>query len=267
LGIIDDPIKNSEQARSTTIRAKQVDWWASTFSTREEPGGAIVIVQTRWHEEDLSGYLLGEEMRGQDEGESEGWHIVNMPAIAEAQKREWPKTCSVEPDPRAPGEALCEARYPLDKLQRIWKRIKDGFWNALYQQRPSPSQGLIFKAADLCPQDLGEASPFWEWPARERITQAYLTADTGTTKNTKSDYTALGLIFKTTDGFTYLYPLVLAQLEVDGVVRACCVQWAHWKVRLREVSWRAHRNWCRGHASGDRSAQADGARSGDAVAD
>jgi predicted phage terminase large subunit-like protein len=142
LGIIDDPLKNAEDAASETIREKQKDWYRSTFSTRAEPGAATVIVQTRWHEDDLSGWLLTQEA-GEDE-EPEHWYIVSLAAIAEPLP-EFPATCTVHPDWRAEGEPLCPERYPLAKLTRIFRRLKDYFFGALYQQRPVPRAGGMFK--------------------------------------------------------------------------------------------------------------------------
>jgi hypothetical protein len=107
--IIDDPIKNAEEAASETIRAKHKDWYGSTLYTRLEPAGALVVVQTRWNEDDLSGYLLDSE-----KDEPECWHIVNMPAIAEDEPQEFPLSCTMEPDDRLPGEALNPERYPLN---------------------------------------------------------------------------------------------------------------------------------------------------------
>jgi len=140
LGIIDDPIKNAEEAASETIRAKHRDWYDSTFSTREEPGAAIVVIQTRWNEGDLSGYLLDKESE-----EPEGWHIVHFEAIKEPERPSYPGTCTLEPDPRKVGEPLAPLRYPLDKLEKIARRIGSYFWAALYQQRPSPREGGMFK--------------------------------------------------------------------------------------------------------------------------
>lgn len=141
LGVIDDPIKNSEDAASPTIQLKQQEWYGSTFYTRGEPGNAIVIVQTRWNENDLSGWLLSQEA---DE-EPEYWHIVNLPAVAEDAQQTFPESCTVEADFRQPGEALCPERYSLAKLWKIAKRIGTYFWNALYQQRPSAVEGAILK--------------------------------------------------------------------------------------------------------------------------
>lgn len=143
LGIIDDPVKNADEARSPTIREKHKDWYRSTFGTREEPNAAIVIVQQRWNEDDLSGWLLAQE---QSEDElSERWHIVSMPAIKGDAEREFPTNCTVEPDDRQPGEALFPERYNNDKLARIKRRIGTYYWSALYMQSPTPIEGSMFK--------------------------------------------------------------------------------------------------------------------------
>lgn len=140
LGIIDDPTKNAEEAASETIRKKQKAWFDSTFSTREEPGAAIVIIQTRWHEDDLSGYILTKE-----EQEPEHWHIIHFEAIKEAESPEYPETCTIEPDLREEGEALAPLRYPIEKLKKFLNRIGSYFFGALFQQRPKPHEGNLFK--------------------------------------------------------------------------------------------------------------------------
>ena len=141
LGVIDDPLKNAEQAESESLREKQKDWYRSTFYTRAEPGAAIVIVQTRWHDDDLSGWLLAQEERE----EPERWHIVNLPAIKDDESPAFPITCYVEPDPREMGDALCPERYGVARLQKIQQRLGSYFWNALYQQRPHPREGGLIK--------------------------------------------------------------------------------------------------------------------------
>ncbi|MEW5857400.1 MAG: phage terminase large subunit [Cyanobacteriota bacterium] len=147
LGIIDDPLKNQEEAFSDTIRTKQQDWYGSTFYTRPEADGAIVVIQTRWHENDLTGWLLSQE--GEDD-EPECWHVVNFEAIKEESEREFPVSCTVEPDWRQPGEALCPERYDLKRLRKIAKRIGSYFWNALYQQRPTSADGDVFNIDWFC---------------------------------------------------------------------------------------------------------------------
>src|SRR5262245_48329529 len=150
--VVDDPIKNAEEAASETIRAKLQDWWNSTWYTREAPwsehetSGAMIVGETRWHEADLAGWLLEQEKQAEDEEDRERWHIVNLPAIAEdLEPEQFPASCTVEPDWRQPGEALCPERRPLEKLLKICKRIGEYFFQALFQQRPSAKEGEFFK--------------------------------------------------------------------------------------------------------------------------
>lgn len=143
LGIIDDPIKNSKDADSEIIREGHKEWYQSTFGTREEPNAAIVIMLTRWHTDDLAGWLLRQEK--DEDNEPERWHILSFPAIKSEVEQVFPATCTVEKDDRAPGEALCPERYPIEKLERIKKRIVSRFWTALYGQSPKPGEGSIFQ--------------------------------------------------------------------------------------------------------------------------
>jgi len=139
LGIIDDPVKNAKDAASETIRAAQWDWYQSTFYTRQEPGAAIVMIQTRWHEDDLSGRLLAHEAE-----EPECWHVAHLPALKE-EPPSYPPTVTLEPDARRDGEALAPRRYPADKLAAIMRSSGDYYWGALYQQRPRGRDGNLFK--------------------------------------------------------------------------------------------------------------------------
>ncbi|MDR2142535.1 MAG: phage terminase large subunit [Deltaproteobacteria bacterium] len=128
--IIDDPFKNREEADSATIREKVWDWYTSTFYTRLAPGGGIVIIQTRWHMDDLVGRLL----TAMAAGEGDQWRVINFPAIAE-----------VDEPHRKMGEPLHPERYTLEDMERIKRTIGSRDWAALYQQRPVPDGGQIFK--------------------------------------------------------------------------------------------------------------------------
>lgn len=153
LGIIDDPLKNAEEANSEIIREKQKEWYRSTFYTREEPDAAIVVIQTRWHEDDLSGWLLAEEENEDTEG-AENWHIVCLPAFADDPPK-FPDTCTVEPDFREIGQALCPERYDEKKLLKKKAKGERNF-DALYQQRPSPKEGYFFDVTKL---EIVDAAP------------------------------------------------------------------------------------------------------------
>ena len=142
LGIIDDPIKNAEEATSHRIRLRNNDWLDSTFWTRGEPDNAVVLIMQRWSKGDPAGYLLSKE-----DDEPENWRIINFEAIKSVNKAIYPATCAVIEDTRETGEAL-SPRYPIDKLKKIAKRIGNFFWNALYQQQPTAREGLVYHQFD-----------------------------------------------------------------------------------------------------------------------
>lgn len=191
LGIIDDPVKNSEEANSPLIREKHKEWYKTTFLTREEPDAAIVIILTRWHEDDLAGWLLNEETTDEDEHSKENWHIVCLPAISE-DAIEFPDTCTAEPDFRQEnGLALCPARYPIEKLLK--KKAKgEREFNALYQQRPSPKEGYFFNVTKLEIVD--------DAPVDRKSVRGW---DKAATKG-GGDFTAGVKVSKASDGFFYI---------------------------------------------------------------
>lgn len=161
LGIIDDPLKNAEDAASLTIREKQWDWYQSTFYTRQEPGAAIILIQTRWHEDDLSGRIVATES-----DEPERWYVIHMEAIKEDEPPDYPDSFHVIADGRQPGAALNPDRYPLEKLEKIRNRIGLYFFGALYQQRPRPRSGDMFKRehfeiVPVCPR-MEKVVRYWD---------------------------------------------------------------------------------------------------------
>lgn len=129
--IVDDPFKDHEDADSETIRNRVWNWYTSTLYTRRSPGAGVIIINTRWHCDDLSGRLLEAEKRG----EGDRWECINFPAIAEHD----------EPHRKA-GEALHPERYPLSDLLQIKRAIGSRDWEALYQQHPVPDGGAMYRA-------------------------------------------------------------------------------------------------------------------------
>lgn len=145
--VIDDPIKNDEEAFSETDRQSKWDWLLSTAQSRMEPSrvlrqvpghtepirvrseGKIILVHTRWHEDDLGGRCMKHQARM--------WYHIDLPALAIEGV--------ADPLGRAPGEALCPARYPRHALEAIRDSADTGYWfGALYQQRPSSEGSGIF---------------------------------------------------------------------------------------------------------------------------
>lgn len=119
IALIDDPFKDREEADSERRRDLVWDWYRSTLYTRLMPGGAIVLIQTRWHEDDLAGRLL--------EQEPDQWEVLELPAIDKAGAALWPEW------------------YDIDALQRIKDTIGPREWSALYQQQPQPDEGTFFQ--------------------------------------------------------------------------------------------------------------------------
>lgn len=142
--IVDDPVKNRADADSKLIRQQAKDFWTSTARTRFGPNTIIVIIQTRWHEDDLSGWLLEEAKRPG----MPPWRIVNIPAKAEKTEDQYGNPIpNMLPDSlgREIGEYLISAR---GRDREMWEQTENEVgsrdWAALYQQRPAPETGNIF---------------------------------------------------------------------------------------------------------------------------
>ena len=127
--VIDDPVKNREQAESETARQTAKDWYTSTAYTRLAPGGGVLVILTRWHDDDLAGWLLEQEKDGGD-----SWEVIKYPAIAEDDEKY-----------RKKYEPLHPARYDAEALLRIQKAVGPRDWSALYQQNPVADEGDYFK--------------------------------------------------------------------------------------------------------------------------
>jgi predicted phage terminase large subunit-like protein len=268
--VIDDPVKNRAQAESETFRNRVWDWYKDDLYTRLEPNGSIVLIQTRWHEEDLAGRLLRDNL--------DDWTVINLPALAEAasamdngqrkmeseepdaetrltllvppavaggctspvetddgefdstdlsQEGRFTPALDTEPsggkpafpteiasedrsvpppetihspqsiirspeivhsplstvhcfDWRQPGEALCPERFDIDALDRLKTQLGTYAFSALFQQRPTPAGGQIFKR-EWFKQIIDFAPPGLNWK------RGY---DLAVSTRTESDYTA-----------------------------------------------------------------------------
>lgn len=161
--IVDDPVKNYEEAESETVRESIKNWWRSTARTRLSPGGGVLIIMTRWHDDDLSGYLLRSYMEGLKEGvpeaELEKFDVMSLPALAEEPEfidKDWnlyhegdlPRDREVL-QVRKPGDALHPVRYSLSYLHQTKRTMGDRMFGALYQQNPVPDSGDFFRADDF----------------------------------------------------------------------------------------------------------------------
>lgn len=192
--LIDDPVKNREDAESEIIRKKTKDWYTSTAYTRLMPGGRIVIIQTRWHEDDLAGWL-------QAEHEHEGWVVLNLPAIDEQ------------------GNALWPEQYDIDALEKIRRALPPRDWSALYQQAPSPETGDYFKREWIHLTDFV--------PPREHM-RVYGGSDYAVTSD-GGDYTVHGILGLDPEGRPWLLDMWRQQASSDAWVDSFCDLVLKWK--------------------------------------
>jgi len=196
--VIDDPVKSRAEAESEKYRERLHDWFNDDIYTRLEPDGAIILIQTRWHEDDLAGRLMQEMTDG-----GEQWNIIDLPAFAEwsgdtpvptdasasapsdsrseavgglgdksvpapSDSRSeavgglGDKSVPAPTDWRVPGQALCPERFDETALERLRRQLGTYSFSALYQQRPTPADGGTFKR-EWFKRIVNFAPPGLEW--------------------------------------------------------------------------------------------------------
>lgn len=161
LGLIDDPIKTREEADSDRVRQKQWDWYVNDFTTRLKPGARQILIQTRWHEDDLGGRIL--------EREANRWAVMKLPMIAGLN----------DPLQRKPGERLWPEWFTDEMVATAKMDVRA--WNALYQQDPAPENGDYF-----------ERDFFMEYDAPPEHLHRYGASDYAVTEG-GGDYTEHGI--------------------------------------------------------------------------
>lgn len=194
--LIDDPFSNMAEALSEVARKNVWDWFTGTAYNRLQPGGAIVVINHRMHEDDLSGRLLAQQAAGGDK-----WHVVELPAISDDGKALWPDA------------------YPIEALERIKRNTFPRFWSALYQQRPAPEEGDYFKADWIAYYD--------HLPPKEQI-RFYGASDYAVTAD-GGDYTVHAVAGLDPDENLYLVDLWRKQSASDEWIDALCDLVLAWK--------------------------------------
>jgi predicted phage terminase large subunit-like protein len=208
--IIDDPVKDAQTAASEAHQERAWDWYRSVALPRLEPNGSIIIIQTRWHEADLTGKLLDHEPGA--------WEQLILPAIA------------LDDDPigRAPGEALWPQRFPLEQLDVIRASQSDYWWNAQYQQAPSPPGGACFHRAwfrhhtqvgggYVLEPTLSEPEPR---VVQERECRRFTTIDSAASQRTSADYSVIATWDASSDGRLFLVDLIRRRFETPDIAPA-----------------------------------------------
>lgn len=200
-GLIDDPIRSRQDADSELIRDRIWDWYINDFRTRLVPGAAEVLIQTRWHEDDLAGRALNHSK----------WHVISLPAIAEANDQLG----------REIGEPLWDDdSYGYgEQLQDLRSTTPARTWSALYQQRPAPEDGDYFKAEWLRPY---ETAPALHTMRVYGGSDYAVTADGG-------DWTCHVVVGIDPEGRMYLLDLWRGQTASDSWIEALCALVKEWK--------------------------------------
>lgn len=194
--LIDDPFASMAEAQSGTKRKEVWDWYIGTAYNRLEPGGAVILINHRMHDDDLSGHIIAHTAAGGDKFE-----IVKMAAISEL------------------GEALWPDRYPMKALERIRANSIPRYFSALYQQEPIPDTGDYFKREWLIPIE--------NLPPRDSL-RIYGGSDYAVTKN-GGDFTVHAVIGIDPDGNPWLLDIWRKQTSSDVWVKAFCDLVIKWK--------------------------------------
>lgn len=183
--LVDDPIKTAEDAHSELYRERLWRWWTTVARERLQPGGRVVVVATRWVEDDLSGRLL----RGG------GWRELTLPALDEEGRALWPE------------------RYPVEHLQRVRADVGERVWQAMYQGDPTPEAG------DLWRREWFDAAAYP--PGRAPWCPVTVTAwDTAYETSRSADYTAWCRVGLDDQGHAWVLAAGRRRMEFPALLRA-----------------------------------------------
>jgi len=204
--LIDDPHKNWEEAMSPIARERIIEWLNSTLYTRLEPNASIIVIQTRWHERDLTGYLTNEH--------SDPWQLIRYPALAEDDN---------DILGRKEGAALCPDRFSTERLNEIKKVVGSHVFAGLYQQRPAPLMGGIVKR---------DWFKFWtELPTN---TDEWIQSWDLTFKATGTSY-AVGQVWCRAKGNFYLVDQIRTKMDFLEQLRQLAVMTRRWPQALTKL--------------------------------
>lgn len=222
LGLIDDPIKDAEQANSKAQRDALWDWYRFVFRTRLMPGGAVVLVLTRWHEDDLAGRLL---KQAAEDPQADQWTVLRLPAIAEGD----------DPLGRQEGDALWCDQYNVMALNAIQATVGSYVWTALYQQRPQPAGGGIFKREHF--RYFRQDGDFYvltdgETVKRVKVSDCrrFSTVDVAASTKQTADYTVISIWALTRDSDLLLLDVIRVRMEGPDQVPQMQLAYDRWRV-------------------------------------
>jgi len=213
--IIDDPIKSQKEALSLVYRESIKQWYRSTFRTRAQPNASIILLQTRWHEDDLAGYLISESQKPESDLPRDPWEVINLPALAEPG----------DPLGRSEGEALWPEMYPRQSLLQVREAIGPYWYAAEYQGYPRPEGGSIIKEAWFQYYSDQENPLVNESIKVERCIQVWDTAfelDDSSSRSACMTWVKAGQFF-------YVIDVWAKRVEFPDLIQAAKMKYAQWK--------------------------------------
>jgi predicted phage terminase large subunit-like protein len=205
--IIDDPVKNREEANSKAKRESTWKWYTDDLMTRQQANTPIILQMTRWHEDDLAGRLLERN----PVGTPLEWHIVRLPALSEGTD---PDDYPVK---REPDEPLCPELHPYVQLMEFKDTMQSSF-AALYQQRPTPAEGEVWKKAWFNEEGKPdtELRTVPKFPNNVKITQVW---DTALEVKERNDFSAMVEGAMDEAGNIYVSAMVNEKLDFPTLAR------------------------------------------------
>jgi predicted phage terminase large subunit-like protein len=201
LGILDDPL-SEQTAKSDTERERVNNWYGPGFRSRKLPDSRIVLVNTRWHVRDLSGFLLDKSARN---ARVDQWEVIAIPAILDKPAADY----LMLPE----NESYWPEFITMDDLIATREGLNRADWGALYMQTPTGEDGNVFNKDDF--QDWDEDDP----PECDEIIQ---TLDTAFSTKAKADYSVIQtwgifhLTFTDDKGYEYQEPNAILLNQVRG---------------------------------------------------
>lgn len=219
-GIIDDPIKNREEAESPVYREKIWNWYQSTFRSRRQKNASILLTMTRWHEDDLAGRLLDLADKNPD---ADQWEVFSLPALTDDE-------LIFEYDERTgPGQALWPTEFSVSDLLSTKASLTPYEWLSLYQQRPSAAAGNLVKKENFkyCTLennilDLGDKKYLLNQ------CKIFQTCDPAASTKTSADYFVLATWAQTPLNELALIDLIRTRLETPDQVPLFKQQYIRW---------------------------------------
>ena len=202
--VIDDPIKNAEQADSEVERNNIWNWYMTTARTRLQPGGRILIVMTRWHEDDLIGRILDTETNSQ--AAIDKWEVLHLPALRD------PETGMASSNAET-SMALWPNWQPKEELLAIREDVTPRVWSALYQGQPTPEDGEYFTA-----QMIKEYYPY-QLPPKEEL-RIYMAMDLAVSYEAKRDASCILTVGVDSEDNIWILDAVWERKAADDIVEA-----------------------------------------------